>query len=194
MNNQKSIQEDVDNANSNKKYKILKYGFITSLLSILILVYLCVSTESLSNSILKSQLRTKDRENIVLKEEKRLLGDIISSLQEEVHNLNELVSENNIEINTDNNVDSNAHTSQPETTTLSDGSYIVGVDIEPGTYNLTAISGYGLLTGDFASGYLSESIGIDENRPNSKSYSGLKLTTGDEFTIKSNVTIRFTPK
>ena len=148
-----------------------------------------INAKGLSSSILKSQLKSKDKENIVLKMEKENLEEIISTLQEEIYNL-ELETENTIEYTIDDTLDN----TQLETITLSDGSYTVGIDIEPGTYNLIAISGYGLLTGDFASGYLSESIGIDENRPNSKAYSGLRLTIGDEFTIKSNVTIRFTPK
>lgn len=77
---------------------------------------------------------------------------------------------------------------------LSNVTYVVGTDIPSGTYNLKAISGYGLLTGDFASGYLSREIGIDSSRPDDLTYSNLNLTYGDEFTIKAGVTIEFKSK
>lgn len=79
-------------------------------------------------------------------------------------------------------------------TTLSDGNYVVGTDIPAGTYNVRAISGYGLLKGDFQSGFVSTAIGISDLYPDRKEYKNLKLTNEDEFTIKSGVTLKFTPK
>ena len=78
-------------------------------------------------------------------------------------------------------------------TTLSDGTYVVGRDIAPGTYNLEGIEGFGLITGDFQSGFISKPIGIWDKQPNATTYKNLTLTNGDEFTIESNVTIEFTP-
>lgn len=96
--------------------------------------------------------------------------------------------------NITNNFINTSSSSLLTTITLSNGTYKVGTDIASGTYDLEGISGFGLLTGDFESGFLSETIGISDLFPNNKTYKGLRLTDGDEFTIKSGVTIEFVPR
>lgn len=77
---------------------------------------------------------------------------------------------------------------------LSNGTYKVGKDIAAGTYNFKATSGYGLISGDFASGFLSMTIGISDDFPDNRTYNNLVLTQGDEFKIINGVTIEFTSK
>ena len=81
-----------------------------------------------------------------------------------------------------------------KTVELSDGSYSVPEDIAAGTYNVSAKEGYGLLTGDFASGYISTTIGYSSHHGQTRTYSNLKLSNGDKFTIESGCTMVFEPK
>lgn len=79
------------------------------------------------------------------------------------------------------------------TITLTNGTYEVGFgkDIAPGIYDIIAVSGYGKLKGDFASGFLSMGIGISDKYTDHAAYYNLELTTGDSFTISNGVTLRF---
>ena len=83
----------------------------------------------------------------------------------------------------------------PTVITLSTGTYRVGKDIASGIYNLTVVSGAGLISGDLQEGYLSEMMGIMEGYEEyySKTYKNLYLKNGDEFEISSGVSIKFVP-
>lgn len=73
---------------------------------------------------------------------------------------------------------------------LSNGSYVAGIDIPAGTYDLEAVSGYGI----FSSNCVTMSIGIWDESPGDATYKNLPLIHGEKFTIESGVTIRFKAK
>lgn len=79
------------------------------------------------------------------------------------------------------------------TITLSNGTYIVGTDIQPGTYDLEVVSGFGVITGDLESGYICERIGLNDSNT-SETYKGLELSINDKFEIKNGVEIKFIPR
>lgn len=83
----------------------------------------------------------------------------------------------------------------PTVETLSTGNYTVGTDIAPGIYNLKAISGTGVISGDLQEGFLNELMGIMEGYEDyySETYKNLYLKKGDTFEIQSGVTIKFIP-
>lgn len=92
------------------------------------------------------------------------------------------------------NISNKTTSTSLKTVYLSDGAYSVPEDIAAGTYNISAKSRYGLLTGDFASGYVSTTIGYSSHHGQNRTYSNLKLSNGDTFTIESGCTMIFTPK
>lgn len=86
-----------------------------------------------------------------------------------------------------------------KTTELSAGKYTVGkkldgtTDINPGTYNIYAKEGYGLLTGDLWQGYISETIGYSSFSKVTETYEELFLRKGDEFKIEGECILVFEP-
>ena len=114
----------------------------------------------------------------------------IEHLKEQIEQTNHTETDIADTISTDTNT---TYTSL-KTVELSTGLYRVPDDIAEGTYNVSAKSGYGLLTGNFASGYISTTIGYDSSQDRTNTYSNLKLSNGDEFKIESNCTMVFTPK
>lgn len=84
-------------------------------------------------------------------------------------------------------------------TELSAGKYTVGkkldgtTDINPGTYNIYAKEGYGLLTGDLWQGYISETIGYSSFSRVTETYEELFLRKGDEFKIEGECILVFEP-
>ena len=86
----------------------------------------------------------------------------------------------------------------PVTVELSAGKYKVGGiwsgdDINVGTYNIYAKSGYGLVQGNLYQGYFSETIGYASHIGYTETYEGLYLAKDDEFTIKGQCTLVFEP-
>ena len=84
--------------------------------------------------------------------------------------------------------------------TLSAGRYVVGTDIAPGKYNVTAVSGSGNFIGQVSSlGFMGLNEIMTANGNDilsgfgSRTYSNLKLVSGDYFTISSGLTLRFPP-
>lgn len=76
--------------------------------------------------------------------------------------------------------------------TFSAGKYIVGTDIDEGTYDIQAISGGGNI---FISPYeLNEIMGVDDPDFYLEYYSNASLTVGSEIEIKSTLTVKFIPK
>jgi hypothetical protein len=82
---------------------------------------------------------------------------------------------------------------------LSAGRYIVGEDISAGKYDVTATSGMGNFMGSVAScqfGTLNEVLAVPGNNEifKNSTYSNLRLTDGDEFTISSDLVLEFISK
>lgn len=195
---------------NNQKQKIKKKNkSIAALLVLTIgLVCICIRTYKINsileetNTKLSSQLKDKGMYINEIQEQKKELKEKVDLLTKEIEKMEKINSTSTIidipNSNTDimESTDSTSSNTSitKQTITLSKGTYTVGVDINLGTYDLIADSGFGLLTGDLSSGFISEAIGISERYPNSKTYNGLELTDGDKFTIKSSVTIKFIPR
>lgn len=209
---------------NNQKQKVRKNDRNIAALAILVVLLLltiglgciCIKTYK-TNSILEetnaklsSQLKDKGMYINEIQEQKKELKKKVELLTKEIREMEKITLTStptstdipNISTDSMNSIDdsdsfsdisSDASISK-QTVTLSKGSYTVGVDIQPGIYDLLADSGFGLITGNLSSGFISEAIGISERYPNSKTYSGLELTNGDKFTIKSSVTIKFIPR
>lgn len=86
---------------------------------------------------------------------------------------------------------------------LGPGTYVVGEDIDEGKYDCTAISGFGMLTGEVAEyGYFyttlgenivtvdGEEVGIRGN----KFYSNLRLSNGDIIYVEGTLNVEFKRK
>lgn len=85
------------------------------------------------------------------------------------------------------------------------GTYVVGKDIDAGTYDCVAVSGIGVLRGDVAAfgeqgfvqtmGSVSASVGEDAvSIDGVESYSNLTLTDGDVIYIELSLKVEFVPK
>lgn len=203
---------------NNQKQKVRKKNRIIAAFVILLLLtiglgYICIRTYKINsileetNAKLSSQLKDKGMYINEIQEQKKELKQKIELLTKEIKEMEKITSTSTIidipnsstdSMNSTDDSDSPSDISEAsiskQTVTLFKGSYTVGIDIQSGTYDLLADSGFGLITGDLSSGFISEAIGISEHYPNSKTYSGLELTNGDEFVIKSNVTIKFIPR
>lgn len=92
-----------------------------------------------------------------------------------------------------------------ESLTFGPGTYTVGKDIDAGTYDCIAVSGFGVLRGDVAShgaagfvqtmGDASASIGgVSASVESAESYSNLELADGDIIYIEMNLKVEFVPK
>lgn len=83
-----------------------------------------------------------------------------------------------------------------KTKTLSNGNYMVGVDIESGTYDLIAVAGGGnvIIYNSLGGLEVNEIMGISSSSFYSKTYSNVYLGTGYKIELKNGVTIKFQAK
>ena len=213
-NQEQNLNQNIISETKSKNSKGIIILLFILLLSTVGLSYICIklynskSTLEEAKEKLAYQLNDKGLYINKIQGQKKDLENTVTSLTEEIEKLNiELVEKETIIATADPDVNPNSSTGNmnstdtsstssdtsisKQTVTLSKGSYTVGVDIQPGIYDLLADSGFGLITGNLSSGFISEAIGISDMYPNSKTYNGLELTNGDKFTIKSSVTIKF---
>ena len=161
---------------SNKNIKNTSNKLIIFLLS-LIVVLLCVLI-SKNNEIKSINLNNVENQDFYAENRNDMANstETLDNLEENIDNIEKEIF-------------------LPIVITLSTGTYKVGRDIASGIYNLTVVSGAGLISGDLQEGYLSEMMGIMEGYEEyySKTYKNLYLKNGDEFEISSGVSIKFVP-
>lgn len=84
-----------------------------------------------------------------------------------------------------------------KTKKLSNGTFVVGRDIDPGLYDVKAVSGQGNLVvykGTGPSLKVNEMFGVGDNEFYQSEFKNVELSNGDTIKLMSGVTVQFTPK
>jgi len=95
---------------------------------------------------------------------------------------------------TEETVDKFAHL-RAKRTELRAGYHNVGNDgeINPGTYRVYALSGYGLIIGDLWQGYISETVGYSRHTKVTEKIDRIYLSKEDSFKIEGDCVLVFEP-